>query len=75
MVAMLIFCAWKVLAFSIHSFSVVEMVDMERIIVAICWSMRVVSSEILALAARFWKLVINFWNPSLKVPSSFWKDF
>ena len=31
-----IFCAWKVLAFSIHSLIVVGMVDMERIIVAIC---------------------------------------
>ena len=37
--------------------------------------MRVVLSEIPALAARFWKLVINFWNPSLKVPSSSQKVF
>ena len=66
-VAMCIFCVWKVLAFLIHSFSVVGMVDIERIMVAICWSiprekwsMRVVSSEIPALAARFWKSVINF---------------
>ena len=37
MAVMRIFCTWKVLAFSIHSFSVVGMVDMERIMVAICW--------------------------------------
>ena len=37
--------------------------------------MRVVSSEIPALAARFWKLVMNFWNPSLKVLSSSQKVF
>ena len=29
-----IFCAWKVLAFLIHSLIVVGMVDMERIMVA-----------------------------------------
>ena len=38
MAAMCIFCTWKVLAFSIHSCNVVGMVDMERIMVAICWS-------------------------------------
>ena len=38
MVAMHIFCAWKVLAFSIHLFNVVGMVDMKRIMVVICWS-------------------------------------
>ena len=37
MAAMCTFCAWKVLAFSIHPFNVVGMVDMERIMVAICW--------------------------------------
>ena len=37
--------------------------------------MRVVLSEIPALAARFWKSVMNFWNPSLKVPSSSRKVF
>ena len=37
--------------------------------------MRVVSSEIPALAARFWKLVMNFWKPSLKVLSSSQKVF
>ena len=31
MAAMHIFCAWKVLAFSIHSFNVVGMVDMEKV--------------------------------------------
>ena len=34
---MCIFCTWKVLAFSIHLFNVIEMVDIERIMVAICW--------------------------------------
>ena len=38
MAAMHIFCAWKVLGFSIHSCNVVEMEDMERIMVVICWS-------------------------------------
>ena len=38
MAAMHIFCVWKVLAFSIHSCNMVGMVDMERIMVAICWS-------------------------------------
>ena len=82
MAAMHIFCAWKVLAFSIHSCNVIGMVDMERIMVVICWSiprkkwsMRVVLSEIAALAARFWKSVMNFWKPSLKVPSSSQKVF
>ena len=37
--------------------------------------MRVVSSEIPALAARFWKLVMNFWKLSLKVLSSSQKVF
>ena len=37
--------------------------------------MRVVSSEIPALAARFWKSVMNFWKLSLEVPSSSWKVF
>ena len=37
MAAMCIFCAWKVLAFSIHSCNVVGMIDMKRIMVAICW--------------------------------------
>ena len=37
--------------------------------------MRVVLSEILALAVGFWKLVMNFWKPSLKVPSSSQKVF
>ena len=38
MAAMHIFCTWKVLAFSIHSFNVVGIVNMERIMVVICWS-------------------------------------
>ena len=38
MAVMCIFCVWKVLAFSIHSCNVVGMEDMERIMVAICWS-------------------------------------
>ena len=38
MAAMHIFCMWKVLAFSIHSCNMVGMEDMERIMVAICWS-------------------------------------
>ena len=37
--------------------------------------MRVVSSEILALAVRFWKLVMNFWKPLLKVLSFSQKIF
>ena len=37
--------------------------------------MRVVSSEIPALVARFWKSVMNFWKPLLKVPSSSQKVF
>ena len=37
MAAMCIFYTWKVLAFSIHLFNMVGMVDMERIMVAICW--------------------------------------
>ena len=37
--------------------------------------MRVVLSEIPALAARFWKSVMNFWKPSLKVLSSSQKVF
>ena len=37
--------------------------------------MRVVSSEIPALAERFWKLVMNFWKPLLKVLSSSRKVF
>ena len=39
------------------------------------WSMRVTSSVIPALAARFWKLVIYFWNPSSGTPSRHLKDF
>ena len=35
----------------------------------------VVSSEIPALVARFWKSVMNFWKPLLKVPSSSQKVF
>ena len=48
-------------------FPVVGIEDMERIMVASCWSsprenwlMRVTSLEIPALEARFWKLVIYF---------------
>ena len=37
MAAMHIFCTWKVLTILIHSFNVVETVNMERIMVAICW--------------------------------------
>ena len=37
--------------------------------------MRVVSSEIPALAARFWNSVMNFWKLSLKVLSSSQKFF
>ena len=55
-----IFWAWNTLACSIHFATVVEIVDMERIIVASCWlsprenwSMRVTSSEIPAFEARF----------------------
>ena len=66
-----IFWAWNTLARSIHFAMVVGIEDMERIMVASCWSsprenwsMRVTSSEIPALEARFFKLVINFWNPS-----------
>ena len=34
-VAMHIFCTWKVLAFSIHSFKIVGIDNMEKIMVAI----------------------------------------
>ena len=79
---MRIFCAWKVFACSIQAATVVGMVAMERIMVASCWSspsknwsMRVTSSVIPALAERFWKLVIYFWNPSSMIPSGHLKDF
>ena len=55
-----IFCAWKTLACSIHLATVVGIEDIERIMIASCWSsprenwlMRVMSSEIPAFKARF----------------------
>ena len=62
-----IFWAWNTLACSIHFVMVVGIEDIERIIVASCWSspkenwsMRVTSSEMPALEARFWKSVMYF---------------
>ena len=79
---MRIFCTWKVFACSIQVATVVGMVAMERTTVASCWSspsenwsMRVTSSVIPALAERFWKSVIYFWNPSSMIPLGHLKDF
>ena len=61
---------------------VIGIEDMERIMVASCWSsprknwsMRVMSLEIPALEARFWKSVIYFWNPSSMMPSGRLNNF
>ena len=60
----------------------VGMVAMERIMVASCWSspsenwsMSVTLSVIPALAERFWKSVMYFWNLSSMIPSGHLKDF